>query len=439
AIVKTGQVCQFYTEVSRLGLQGHAPHPPRSLVASLGREVEKYDQLCDAMEAHLVRAIAVLQRDIDRERNRLKEAELAAKASEDQKKAEKQEAAASALPASPSSEQATQLATEDVSRQPPPNRTPQMTPPSGALAPSHSGRRPSAISLSSLHRPAFPHKLDLSSTALKLDETDILGQNPLASPVTLAPRSARPTAASEFPPDFLTALASADASERSVDIDLSGSDPVPSTSHETGAGSSADMPIELDLDMDLGNSANLVDDMAKNLFRNSAPSDNNANASVQDLMNQAQSASAGLDGAGSQQQDGMDIFNALSSSDQTQEGHEIFGSLHGPEQGQENPPQGQSHLELGSGMPSSSNSAPSPGSILAGLNPSSAAPDAASQSMDQVPALGTPFGMNLDLSNMSNFDPDFDFGQAENPNFAEMEALFDLTGEPEGERPKEGS
>ncbi|TFK57689.1 hypothetical protein OE88DRAFT_1651557 [Heliocybe sulcata] len=125
-----------------------------------------------------------------------------------------------------------------------------MSPPSGALAPAHSGRRPSAISLSSLHRPAFPHKLDLSSTALKLDEADILAHSALASPVTLAPKSARPTASTEFPPDFLSGLAG--ASEAPVDMDLTTPELHASGNVDAaGTGNSADKPIELDLDMDV--------------------------------------------------------------------------------------------------------------------------------------------------------------------------------------------
>jgi hypothetical protein len=36
------------------GVSRYVPHPPRSLVQSLGEEIEKYDQLCDAIEAQLV-------------------------------------------------------------------------------------------------------------------------------------------------------------------------------------------------------------------------------------------------------------------------------------------------------------------------------------------------------------------------------------------------
>lgn len=37
------------------GITKYASSPPRSLTASLGREIEKYDQLCDSLEAHLAR------------------------------------------------------------------------------------------------------------------------------------------------------------------------------------------------------------------------------------------------------------------------------------------------------------------------------------------------------------------------------------------------
>lgn len=69
----------------RSGINNYATRPPHSLTDALGREIERYDQLCDTVEAHLVstpfstkgravssmltrcqsRAIAVLQRDLD--------------------------------------------------------------------------------------------------------------------------------------------------------------------------------------------------------------------------------------------------------------------------------------------------------------------------------------------------------------------------------------
>jgi len=116
-------------------------------------------------------------------------------------------------------------------------------------------RRQSTISLSSLSRPQLPPKLDLSSDQLRLNPTELaqgLGGG-LPSPVTLAPKSGRITATSEFPPDFMTALAS-EIGARPVEIDLT---MVPeegaATTHvslDPSLGSSADRPIELDLELE---------------------------------------------------------------------------------------------------------------------------------------------------------------------------------------------
>lgn len=111
------------------------------------------------------------------------------------------------------------------------------------------GRRPSAISISSLQRPVAPLKLDLSSASLRIAEDPALFSDGLASPVTLAPKSARPLAPNEFPPELMAAFASAASATGAVDIDLTEDD----TTHlpmsiDPAAGSSADKPIELDLD-----------------------------------------------------------------------------------------------------------------------------------------------------------------------------------------------
>ena len=115
-------------------------------------------------------------------------------------------------------------------------------------------RRQSTISLSSLSRPQVPHKLDLSSDALRIKPAELaqgLGGG-LHSPVTLAPKSGRPTATSEFSPDFMAALAATEMATQSVDIDLT---MLPEDGRTTARvclepalGSSADRPIELDLE-----------------------------------------------------------------------------------------------------------------------------------------------------------------------------------------------
>lgn len=108
-------------------------------------------------------------------------------------------------------------------------------------------RRASTISLSSLQRPPFPHKLDLSATALRINPDDPLSlQSGLASPVTLAPKSS----ISRHPPDLLG------GQHVDIDLTLDDDDIAMSTSHLaggsiTGVGSSADKPIELDLDLEM--------------------------------------------------------------------------------------------------------------------------------------------------------------------------------------------
>jgi hypothetical protein len=106
--------------------------------------------------------------------------------------------------------------------------------------------------LSSLSRPQIPHKLDLSSDALRINPGELaqgLGGG-LPSPVTLAPKSGRITATSEFPPDFMVALAASEIA-RPVDIDLTMlPEERPTTAHvglDPPLGSSA-RPIELDLE-----------------------------------------------------------------------------------------------------------------------------------------------------------------------------------------------
>lgn len=87
-----------------------------------------------------------------------------------------------------------------------------------------------------------------------------LSASGMTSPVTLAPRTARPsTATGEIPPDLMAAIASSEAAAAShpVDIDLTlDSDRAvePQTMDldiDPALGGSADKPIELDLDMDM--------------------------------------------------------------------------------------------------------------------------------------------------------------------------------------------
>lgn len=249
AAVKTNQIHAFFADTRRLGISNYATRPPHSLTDALGREIEKYDQLCDTVEAHLSRAIAVLQRDLDRAKAR-----------------ERAEREAEALRNMPPPKPEVVAAHSNPARL--------LAHPTDVSGPSVSGlqksgagsflaaRRQSTISLSSLNRPQFPHKLDLSSAALRINSTELaqgLG-GALPSPVTLAPKSGRITATNEFPPDFMAALAASEMGNRSVDIDLTIlPEDAAGTAHvglDSTLGSSADRPIELDLegmDIDMTN------------------------------------------------------------------------------------------------------------------------------------------------------------------------------------------
>lgn len=162
-------------------------------------------------------------------------------------------------------------------------------------------RRPSKVSLSTLHRNPFPLKLDLSAASLRIgaDEAgfdmsslgnmntlggmDSLGRIPgLASPVTLAPKSARPLASEELHSEIFAAFASTDTQGMSqhVDIDLTGDPdqhididltldenmPVSTGIDMLTQGGSADKPIDIDNigDLDLGDVH--MQDLATSIF-----------------------------------------------------------------------------------------------------------------------------------------------------------------------------
>ncbi|KAJ2913026.1 hypothetical protein MD484_g7382, partial [Candolleomyces efflorescens] len=236
AVAQTGLVYKYYADASKLKGARNIP-PPQSLTAALGREIEKYDQICDAMEAHLLRAIAVLQRDLAKEEKRIQDEQAALKAQREQRVATPEPMSEDeATPGQALKGEATMPSTQ--------NNSPLS---------SHPGRRPSAISISSLHRPAFPHKLDLSSVTFRIppEETSMF-QSGLGSPVTLAPRSARPLGANELPPDFMSAFGgSSSDSGHQADIDLTLPEVIRGPSGapvDLSAGDSSDKPIELDLD-----------------------------------------------------------------------------------------------------------------------------------------------------------------------------------------------
>ncbi|KAF9569801.1 hypothetical protein CPC08DRAFT_739081 [Agrocybe pediades] len=244
AVIETAQIYRSHADAQRLGVQRHVRHPPRARTAALGRSLEKYDQLCDSIDAHLKRAIAVLKRDLQREKERL-EAE------------ERQKRLDMAMLPPPTPPQISDVAPD--SNAPLSTDGSRTNTRNSPVLSSGPGRRPSAISISSLHRPQFPLKLDLSSTSLRITEEEAsLFQKGLASPVTLAPKSARPVEPNEFPADLMAAFANPtstmDNSHASSDLtlipdnmDLS-QDQTNINSLDVGLGDSLEKPIELDLD-----------------------------------------------------------------------------------------------------------------------------------------------------------------------------------------------
>ncbi|KAG8930489.1 hypothetical protein FRC02_004104 [Tulasnella sp. 418] len=112
ATVKLAEIIRYHSDF-RQSRPGQPAQIPRELKISLGQHIERFDQLCDVVEAHLLRAITVLTRDAKREEAR-KEAErreAAAKAAAEAARAA--EEAAAALAAQPKPETTAQTATDN--------------------------------------------------------------------------------------------------------------------------------------------------------------------------------------------------------------------------------------------------------------------------------------------------------------------------------------
>ncbi|KAH0838664.1 hypothetical protein J3R83DRAFT_6991 [Lanmaoa asiatica] len=383
AIVKTGQIYAFHADAHRLGIHKYAPCPPRTLTASLGRELEKYDQFCDAIESQLLRAISVLKRDLAREERRAREAEQAAIAAQAPK---------IPLPSVEVGDTATL-----------PSSTPGQGSPQGPT-PHIPMRRQSAISLSSLNRNALPPKLDLSSSSMRIsaEEVALFPKGLVPSPVSLAPKSARPSATADI--DLMAAFASAavaTSGSQRVDIDLTVSDSpsIMMTSTDTSLGSSADKPIELDLDgidMEMSDMTNLFGDASEStsgdrqttvdsLF-SPATADSGAPLSANEVP-QAQKG-----GAADVHID-MEILGAL-HAEQGGQSENLFGSV-------------ASGSSSGNQQPRSGSSVAPPPSLVSGFT--------------QAGIQGGVGGFDLSTLDLSNLDPAW-----HNMSLTDMEALLNM-------------
>lgn len=316
----------------------------------------------------------------------------------------------------------------------------QMSPPPTSAGSSGSsgvpGRRGSTISLSSLHRPAFPHKLDLSSTTLRLtaEEASMFSSGPLASPVTLAPKSARPSTDTDIPPDFMAAFEAArDPNTRPVDIDLTLPDTEPpaggtrsdaNMNIDTALGSSADKPIELDLDgmdIDITNMSDLFGDPADD-----GSTDANAGLFSPVTVNHELSSVTGQDGKSVKEENlGMEILDALSAAGNPEGHDDLFASFsqNGQSSGQHQLHSNAARDETSVALDPSSGAAgaPSPSTILANFAASEMNANGQSSSSDthNLPDGNTPFDLtSIDLSSVFNGEP------GSETNMAEIEELL---------------
>ncbi|KAJ6501508.1 hypothetical protein C8R47DRAFT_970152 [Mycena vitilis] len=419
AVVKTGQLYAFYADTRRLyvGIQNHAPAPPQSLTSALGREVEKYDQLCDSIESQLassqgissLRAISVLRRDLAREERRIKDAEAEAEA-----KAKSVAGRTRSASRSPTSTRIPLPAIDPTATGGDGSRPSTADP---ALSPSLAGssisaRRPSAISISSLHRPNLPLKLDLSSSAMRISaEEASLFSHGLSSPVTLAPRSARPYGPNELPPDLIAALASASSSplRQSVDIDLTSPPPNPDA-EMTAIGNTADKPIELDLD------AMEIDMAMSDLFGDADSTSNNGGSAVEGLFTPVMPGpdmAHNLGDGKSVKEEEESFLKSLGGGDE-----DIFNSL------QANASRDAQSSASGS-APAAPMSAPSPGALLASF---SQMEDQSNSNHPNLHNEGAP-AYDLDSLDLTNLSPGF-FGDTQNAdmNF-DMEELLSMGGD----------
>ncbi|GJJ13947.1 hypothetical protein Clacol_008204 [Clathrus columnatus] len=280
-VVATGKVFQFYSDTRKERVMAYSPYPPISTTRMLGRSLEKYDQTCDTIETRLQYAIAVIQRNI----NKLK-ARSAAEAS-----IHRSTICSTATYASLTSASEQAMLTDA-----PGNVLLQL---GGSTLPMPN-RRQSAI-LSSLHRPGFPSKVDISSMNMGNPHVDTfttpvnvtvdLGLTRAPSPVTLAPKAGRtlpsdPTldmfinpahqTITELSTEAETQVFTSSSNSTAPILDGSVIDLTSESVPGTQLGDSADKPIELDMDtnyddMDLFGDPSTIESPPSAIQTNSNP------------------------------------------------------------------------------------------------------------------------------------------------------------------------
>ncbi|KAG9044643.1 hypothetical protein FS837_007780 [Tulasnella sp. UAMH 9824] len=248
AALKAAEIVRYQTDMKQLQrVNGQVAPVPNRLLGAFRQDTERLDQVCDVMEAQILRLISVLVREINRQKARAAE-EAAAKATLEREQAAAAAAAAAASMASSDEAvkpetvktEAMDLDTQSNGGQPSDTtKTPPSSEPNSSLAPPRvSSTAPSVVSLSNLPSSSadlgeaaateqatkarlargFTLKLDLPSPNLRGSFTGLVpnsaAPDPPGSPVRIAPKSAKPRpddpTASAFglmgPPQFNPAL-----------------------------------------------------------------------------------------------------------------------------------------------------------------------------------------------------------------------------------------
>ena len=242
---------------------------------------------------------------------------------------------------------------------------------------------------------------------ISAEEAALFPNGLVPSPVSLAPKSARPSAAADI--DLMAAFASAAAANQSshrVDIDLTNSPPPMMADIDSSLGSSADKPIELDLDnidMEMSDMSNLFGDAPESTPRDGQTADSLFSPTTADSGGSLSAGEAPQPRKGGTTHIDM-VLGALRSQHGGQ-GENLFGPV----------PSGSGG---GNQQPHSGNSV-TPHSVLPGF------PQAGMQS-----GVG---GFDLSALDISNLDPSW-----HNMSLTDMEAFLDISStgsNQEGQKP----
>ncbi|KZT51086.1 hypothetical protein CALCODRAFT_512908 [Calocera cornea HHB12733] len=230
-VIRAGDIMRFQNHVRRLNVTQYVPRVPYALSSSLAREVERFDEACDQIEAALLTAYGAIYAELER-RKEAERAALSPPPPHVPSRAATTPPSALAGPSSllPSQPASPRPTTAHERPHPPPlnTRLTELYPQRPSAFP-----RPSAVHLSDLPNatlsltslpssstaseayPAPPPSRHLNHPGLSLDlsATKLFGVRPdsLASPVTLAPKrggqqSPTSEAAGLLPPELLSAL-----------------------------------------------------------------------------------------------------------------------------------------------------------------------------------------------------------------------------------------